>query len=455
MRLQTRLALLFGVVVTAAAAVMGALAYAAISQSVSASVDESLLAVSAPLARELSDDRMSGGEGMRGRGGDSGLALPHQTLLPNGTVVVADSGDVVLPVDAGDLAVARSASPAIRFSDVTIDARPYRVVAQSDGGARGAVQVGRDVTENVELLATLAWRLAVIGVAVAILAALAGWLLARRSASRLVELTDAAEDVTATGRLEATVPTEGSDEIARLGVAFSGMLAQLAQSRDDQQRLVQDAGHELRTPLTSLRTNVSLLRQFDAMPPETRERVIADLDGETRELTSLVNEVVHLAAASPADAPDVPVPLAPLARAVAERAYRRTGRTVSVVADGSVVLGQPAALERAVWNLVENACKFSRADTPIELVVQRGTVVVRDRGPGIAPADLPHVFDRFYRAADARALPGSGLGLAIVRDVAQAHGGRVFAANRPDGGAELGFTLPVQAEPTESGGAGT
>ena len=95
MRLQTRLALLFGAVVTAAAAVMGALAYAAISQSVSATVDESLLAVSAPLARELSDDRMSGGDGMRGRGGgggDSGLALPHQTLLPNGTVVVADSG---------------------------------------------------------------------------------------------------------------------------------------------------------------------------------------------------------------------------------------------------------------------------------------------------------------------------------------------------------------------------
>ncbi len=453
MRLQSRLALLFGAVVTAAAALMGLLSYAAIAGRLTAQADESLLAVSAPLAHDLAegrraddvaDDRGRSGPGDgRGERSSPELVLPTQVLLPDGTTVADPAAEVTLPVDVSDLAIARSASPAIVFRDATIDSRPYRVVTQSDGGARGAVQVGRDVSENAEVLASLAWLLTLIGAAVALLAAIAGWLLARRSATRLVQLTEAAEEVTATGQLNAEVPTAGSDEIARLGVAFNAMLVRLGQSREDQARLVQDAGHELRTPLTSLRTNVALLRQFDAMPPETRARVVADLDGETRELTHLVNEIVHVASATPADAPAEPVELAAVARAVAGRAQRRTGRVLLLSTDSSVAMGSAAALERATWNLVENACKFSPDGSPVELVVNRGTVLVRDRGPGIDPADLPHVFDRFYRATAARSQPGSGLGLAIVRDVAEAHGGQVLAVNRPDGGAELGFRVPV------------
>jgi two-component system sensor histidine kinase MprB len=365
-------------------------------------------------------------------------------LLPDGTVI-ADPNDQALPAGPADLAVARSASPAALFADATIDTRPYRMVTQTAGGSQGAVQVGRDVSENARVLTSLAWLLAGIGVVVAVLAALAGWLVARRTSSRLVVLTDAAEAVTETGRLDTDVPVSGTDEVARLATSFNAMLLRLGQARDDQQRLVQDAGHELRTPLTSLRTNVSLLRQFEAMPPDVRERVIADLDGETRELTALVDEVVTLAVAVPADSPRAPVDLGAMARSVAARAHRRTGRDVSLQVDGSVVLGQGALLARAMWNLVENACKFTPEGAPIELIVDRGSVLVRDRGPGIDPVDLAHVFDRFYRSTSARSLPGSGLGLAIVRDVAESHGGRAFAANRPDGGAEVGFWVPLSA----------
>ncbi len=447
MRLQTRLALLFGAVVTAAAALMGVLAYAAIAGRLASEVDSSLLEVSAPLAEELAEGRLSrdladDGDGRRGRS-DRGLVLPTQVLLVDGSVERLPTNTVLLPVDDTDLALARSAEPDERFRDVTVDGVPMRMVTQTEGAANGAIQVGRDVTENVAVLRSLAGLLTLIGVVVASLAALAGWLLARRSAARLVELTEAAEQVSATGQLDVAVPTGGTDEIGRLGSAFDAMLLRLGQSREDQQRLVQDAGHELRTPLTSLRTNVHLLGQYDALPPETRARVIADLQGETTELTHLVNEIVHLAESGPADAPLQPVPLARLAESVAARAARRTGRTIDLTVDGSTVLGNPTALERAIWNLVENAVKFSPADTPVELVVDRGTVVVRDHGPGIDPADLPHVFDRFYRSTAARALPGSGLGLAIVRDVAVAHGGRVFATNQPDGGAELGFFIPL------------
>ena len=449
MRLQTRLAILFGAVVTASAVLMGTLSYVAMASRLQAQVDQSLLEVSTPLARDLArgdlprqlvDDRDSR-EGRGGRGGTE-LVLPTQVLLPDGTVI-SDPQDVALPTGEQDLAVARSATPAVLFADASIDTRPYRTVTQTAGGAQGAVQVGRDVSENERVLASLAWLLAGIGLIVAVLAALAGWLVARRTSSRLVELTDAAETVTQTGRLDTDVPVSGTDEVARLASSFNAMLVRLGQARDDQQRLVQDAGHELRTPLTSLRTNVSLLRQFEAMSPEVRERVIADLDGETRELTSLVDEVVTLAVAVPADTPRAPVDLAALARSVAARAHRRTGRDVSLQLDGSVVLGQGALLARATWNLVENACKFSPEGAPIELVVDRGTVLVRDRGPGIDPSDLAHVFDRFFRSTSARSLPGSGLGLAIVRDVAESHGGRAFAANRRDGGAEVGFWVPL------------
>lgn len=452
MRLQTRLALLFGAVVTAAAALMGVLAYAAIAQRLASEVDSSLLEVSAPLAEELEDGRVprevAGDDDDRHGRSERGLLLPTQVLLPDGSVVRAPTSAVLLPFDDTDLAIARSAEPAQRFRDVKVAGLPLRMVTQTDGDSNGAIQVARDVTENVAVLRSLAGMLTLIGVVVAALAALVGWLLARRSATRLVELTDAAEAVTATGRVDVAVPTGGTDEIGRLGSAFDAMLLRLGQARDDQQRLVQDAGHELRTPLTSLRTNVHLLGQYDALPPETRARVIADLRGETNELTHLVNEVVHLAESGPADAAPEPILLAGLAESVVARAERRTGRMITLTADDSVVLGNPTALERALWNLVENAAKFSPASTPIDLVVDQGSVVVRDHGPGIDPADLPHVFDRFYRSTTARALPGSGLGLAIVRDVAVGHGGRVFAGNQPDGGAALGLTIPLAGADT-------
>jgi len=280
------------------------------------------------------------------------------------------------------------------------------------------------------------------------LAAAVGWLIARQVTRRLARLTGVAEEVAATGRLDVPVPVEGTDEAGRLGGAFNEMLIALGRSRDAQQRLVQDAGHELRTPLTSLRTNVSVLRRHESLPPETRTRVIEDLDAETRELTGLVNELVELATDARDDEPHQHIELGPLAERVAERARRRTGRSITVTADGSVVDVRPQALERVVSNLLDNAAKFDALAAgdgvePIEVEITGGRLEVRDRGPGIPADDLDHVFDRFYRAVGARSRPGSGLGLAIVRDLVEAHGGTVSAENRPGGGALVSFTLPT------------
>ncbi|WP_221353214.1 sensor histidine kinase [Streptomyces beigongshangae] len=391
--------------------------------------------------------------------GDTDGGPRDEIVRPSGTVVqvlgpggsVVDRGHPPLPVGAADRPVAagRSAGRLVVHRDVEVGDGDdvYRVATVSLGGGRGAVQVAQEFSGTEDLLRDLQQRTVLLEAAVVTAAGLFGWWLARRITSRLVRLTGVAEDVARTGRLDIQVPVAGHDEVGRLGRSFDRMLGRLAQSEDDQRRLVQDAGHELRTPLTSLRTNISLLRRIDELPPAVRTELVADLAEESRELTDLVNELVALAAGRSDTEPPRRVSLADLADEVAVTARRRTGRAVTVRVSGDpAVDGRPAALQRAVSNLVENAAKFDRGGTgPIELVVTRAgdtvRVEVRDRGPGIAQEDLDRVFDRFYRAPDARSLPGSGLGLSIVREVAAAHGGEPFAVRREGGGSVTGFTV--------------
>ncbi|MFF5187701.1 ATP-binding protein [Streptomyces sp. NPDC000345] len=268
--------------------------------------------------------------------------------------------------------------------------------------------------------------------------------MAGRITRRLLRLAEVAEEVSADGRvvLDGARLAGGRDEVGRLSASFGRMLGRIAAAREAQERLVHDAAHELRTPLTSLRANATVLRRAGELTPDARERLIDDVESETRELGDLVDQLVELALARIHEEAEEPVELAEVARRAGRRVYRRTGRLVHVDADGSVVRGRPQALERAVGNLLENAAKFDPAGgDPLEIRVRRGAVTVSDRGPGIGAKDLPRVFDRFYRAESARGLPGSGLGLAIVRDVAEAHGGTVRAGARPGGGTSIGFSV--------------
>ncbi|AGS71046.1 sensor histidine kinase [Streptomyces collinus] len=372
-----------------------------------------------------------------------------QVLGARGQIV--DHGSPALPVTARDRAVASAgaAGRLVQHKDVRVGEDLFRIATVSLGDGKGAVQVAQEFSDTEDLLRALQQRTLILMSAVVVAAGLFGWWLARRITRRLVILTSAAEDVARTRQLGIEVPVTGLDEVGRLGRAFDRMLGRLAQSEEDQRRLVQDAGHELRTPLTSLRTNISLLRRIDELPPATREDLVADLGQEARELTDLVNELVDLAAGQSDSEPPQQVDLADIAEEVLGLAKRRTGREVVLRVSGDTRTdGRPGMLQRALSNLVENAAKFDRDGTaPIEINLtgpaRPGTVRVEvlDRGPGIAEGDLIRIFDRFYRAADARSLPGSGLGLSIVREVAMAHGGAPFAFRREGGGAVIGFTV--------------
>lgn len=430
MSLRTKLAISFAAIAAVVAALMGVIGYTATNEQLQRTADQALLSGG---GRPVGP----GGEDHREQRGQDATAV----LSPTGEVLRSD-GVVVLPVTDADRAAASSQRPTVTARTQSIDGTPYRILTVSPGEGRGAVMVARDWSEAAAVLRRLAGVLAVCAIALTAVAAGLGWWLAHRITKRLVLLTDTAERVSATGELDVEVPGAGTDEVGRLAGSFNAMLGRLAQSQSDQQRLVQDAGHELRTPLTSLRTNISLLERFEDLEPDVRARVLADLRGESRELTGLVNEVLALAGGQGANGEPEAVALADVVQMVATRARRRTDREILVTTDDSQILAPRAAVERAVWNLVDNAAKFDPGGAAVEIHVKDGAVEVLDRGPGVPAEDVPHLFDRFYRPVASRSLPGSGLGLAIVKDVADANGGRVYVRARDGGGSVFGIAWP-------------
>nr|WP_203690903.1 HAMP domain-containing sensor histidine kinase [Streptomyces sp. SID12488] len=464
--LRTTFAVSFAAVAAGVTVLVGFLSYDAAARLVRVDQQSAFAEVVQDLQDEVRHNKMTPQDFSSSEPGHD-IVRPSRTdvqvLGPAGEVV--DSGSPALPVTAADRRIAGSpvAGLAVQHKDVAVGQDVYRIATVSLGGerseGRGAVQVAQEFSDTEDLLRELQQRTILMMAAVVVAAGLFGWWLARRITHRLRILASAAEDVARTRRLGIQVPVTGSDEVGRLGRSFDRMLGRLAQSEEDQRRLVQDAGHELRTPLTSLRTNISLLRRIDELPPATREDLVDDLAIEARELTDLVNELVDLAAGQSDTEPKQRLDVADIADEVAVVARRRTGREVVVRVSGETAAdARPAALQRAISNLVENASKFDRGGTtPIEIAVtgpdrarqgggRQGAIRVEvlDRGPGVAEGDLLRLFDRFYRAADARSLPGSGLGLSIVREVAIAHGGAPFANRRDGGGAVIGFTVGGQ-----------
>lgn len=451
-KLGTRFAVAFAVVAAVVIALFGSLAYNTAASLIRTDARDEFDSTVESLSSDLSEPQAG-----RDNISPDSLQVLHsdtftfQVLRPDGSVAVpVRQGDAleVLPVRQQDRETAAAQEAGVVATrDDSANEEDYRVAAVSLGGGNGAVLVGQRLSPTERILDSLAVQTLVVGLAVLAGAALTGWLVGRGTTGRLVRLTETAEYVTSTGRVDQVTPElgeAGRNEVRRLGRAFNAMLARLASSREEQRRLVQNASHELRTPLTSLRTNASVLQRFDQLDPQARQRLIDDLQGEARELTDLVNELVELATEKRRDEPEQDVELRELAQRVTQRVQRRTGREVTVDADGSVVRGRPSALERALSNPVENAAKFDTDGAhPIEVVIADGRVEVRDRGPGIAEEELGHVFERFYRSPTARGMSGSGLGLSMVADIATEHGGTVFARNREGGGAVIGVHLPT------------
>ena len=363
-----------------------------------------------------------------------------QIVSADGEVRRPPDADIPIPVDDRVLEVASGAAAPF-FADETIADTPVRVLTFPV--ARGiAVQILRPLDEVDNTLDRLRTFLILISLGGIGLAVALGLIVSRAAVAPVARLTRATERVTETGDLSERIDARGQDELSRLAGSFNAMLGALETSTKAQRQLVADASHELRTPLTSLRTNFEVLMGDRELDPEERRRLLDDVVEQIGEMTTLIAELIELARGDqlPAEPEDVRLDL--VAEAAVERVRRdRPGVTFNTDFRESVVRGVPSSLERAIGNVLDNAAKWSPPGGEVELSVDRGTVTVRDYGPGIADTDLPYVFDRFYRSSSARTMPGSGLGLAIVRQVAEAHGGSVVAERAEGGGTRVTLHL--------------
>ncbi|WP_231388819.1 cell wall metabolism sensor histidine kinase WalK [Marmoricola sp. URHB0036] len=327
----------------------------------------------------------------------------------------------------------------------------YRAVAVPVGDDQALI-LSQSLKPTDQMLDRLGLVMLLFGLAGMISAGLAGWAVARNGLRPVRRLTTAVEDIARTERLD-PIPVEGNDEVARLAQAFNAMLTALSASQARQRQLVADAGHELRTPLTSLRTNLDLLAQADAsaqLSEASRKELLDDVRAQITEMTTLIGDLVELAREDPATPSVEPVELAAVVSQAVTRVRRRTTTVEFVVhTEPWWVTGDSAALERAITNLLDNAAKWSPQGGCVTVELKQGTVMVSDQGRGISDADLPRVFDRFYRSAESRGMPGSGLGLSIVKAVADRHGGNVRAGTGPEGGAAFWFHVPGTMAPPE------
>ena len=444
MKLRTRISVVAAVAVAVAVVLVSAAAFVVARQQLRSEVDDSLIERAVAI-QGLGDDPRGiiGSEGPMRRGfglfgfsarGSTFDTVYYQVTLSTGEVLIPE-GQAVLPPADPDVA----AGTVILTDDHIDDVHVRMATVQSD--LLGIVQIARPLTEVDATLAGLSAALFVFGVVGVLLAAGAGLLIARSALKPIDELAEAAEHVAETQDLGARIEIVSNDEVGRLAAEFNAMLAALETSRQEQQRLVRDAGHELRTPLTALRTNIELLGRTPGLTDDQRSELISAADAEVKDLSSLVGEVVDLASDRHTEGPTEDLLLDETVALCVERAIRRFDVEIRLDAEPSPVRGRPAALSRAVDNLLDNAVKWGADDGPIDVKVAGGRVTVRDHGPGIDAADRDQVFDRFYRSAAARSMPGSGLGLSIVKQVVEAHGGAVFAEPAEGGGAVVGFDL--------------
>ncbi|MFC3436269.1 HAMP domain-containing sensor histidine kinase [Nocardia seriolae] len=427
--LRGRIAVFFVLAMALALAGMAAAAYVVVGHELNGTLDLNLRRQATRIARQFPTEPSVAAISGQCRY----LAAPScvQVVAADGSIRSEIHPDQPLPVDAGTRAVAAGSADGF-FTDFTLDGLPMRMcTTQLEPGSAVQVAQRSDPVDTGQRRVGLA--LLAAAAAGLVLAAIIGTVLARRALAPVATLTEAAERVARTGDPKQHIRVTGSDELARLAVSVNTMLVELdaaltaeRESRAAQQRLVADASHELRTPLTALRTNIDLLRRADRMSPADLGATAAALRVQSEELSGLVTDLIDLARADDPDAvretlEDLRLDL--LVEDCLDTARRHwPAIEFAATMDPVTIQGAPARLSRAITNLLDNAAKFSSPGGTVEITVAGRAVSIRDAGPGIPAADLPHIFERFYRSAAARATSGHGLGLAIVSQVAALHG---------------------------------
>lgn len=448
--LRTRIVLTLVVLSVAATIAVGVSTYRSTSRVLRSEVDRSLEdAVDRARARGPGRPRPGFAERFAEPRGAGDVVV--QLLGPSGRVFSTDG--VELPVEDSDRELAGSLSPDTEVRDDEIDGTPVRILTAGRGGGRGAVMAARSLVETERVLDQLGRRTLLAVLVVGGLAAAAGALFANQATRRLSRLTQAAEAVAATGDLSVGVPESGHDETGRLAGSFNAMLAALARSREEQRRLVQDAGHELRTPLTSLTLALHLL----AFKPELTRDMAHVLQVSADRLQALVERVLRLGQQVRGESRTAlalaSIELLPLLEDIAAEyapvAHAKGLQLLIGVPEGLAVWGERSRLRRALHEVLDNAVRYSsRGAIQVTAEVQDGLALISitDQGPGIPDEEREHLFDSFYRGRSARALaetPGAGLGLNLAKRDIELLGGQIWLERSGSDGSMMCVSLPA------------
>ena len=350
---------------------------------------------------------------------------------------LSDSGQNS-PIVVNDQIRAAAREQESRFLNaMSTDGTKLRVYIRNLPGD-GSLVVGTRDDRVQRSVARLAWFLTFLCLGATAAGAGTGYLLARRGMKPIQRLTRNAEEIARTKDPKAIVDVTRTDEVGQLALAFASMLGELKQSQEQQKHLIADASHELRTPLTSLRSNVSLLRQQTQFDDE----IFSAIDNEVLAMQSTVADIIDLARGAESLYITEGILFADVVQHCFDLARQRFPEVlwsveISPEAESFDIDGDRALLSRAVGNLLENAGKYTpgggRVDVGLRLVGETLKLTVSDSGPGIAEDDLERIFERFYRAADARKTVGSGLGLAMVKATVLLHHGHVEAVSSASG----------------------
>lgn len=465
---SARLAILFALLVALTALVTGGFASASTNSRIKDNVDQFLRERAIDISegrrrpqRQRPEDRgRPNGPNNNSNNDDSELLVGDSDAVDGDSVERAVEADAVvqvldgdgfviartgiaLPVSDADVSMAKSPAPVLLRTE-TVNGEEYRIATMTLAGGDGAVQVAQSLASTNLVLGEIRSEVIVASVGLSALAGLLGWAVASGTTRPLRRLTRSVEEVRETQDLSRRVALDRGDELGRLSTSFDELLQTLASSRDQQQQLVQDAAHELRTPLTSVRANIDFLQRATNLDEETRTMTLQGIRSELSELSDLLAEVVELATESEDPATFEQIDLVTAAEAALAQFELRSPRPVERDMSSSLVMGNHAALTRAIGNLIGNADKYTPdGAAPIRVEVRDGRVLVADRGPGIQASDRSKIFERFWRADEARSASGSGLGLAIVKKAVDDHRGTVFVHERLGGGTEIGFQLPT------------
>ncbi len=437
--IRVRLTVAFAAAMVCVIGAMAVLVYVRVGGALLTSVDQTLRAQAAEAVTHAHDEH-----GLVDPDAASGVTLA-QVVSAAGRPLKSSQPGLPPLLDRSD--AARSARGATLRRTVFLQ-RPrgeWRVLAEPVPSG-GAIVVARSLAAREEALHRIFRELLIVGPLVVLLASLAGYLLAA-AALRPVELMRRrAESVTPSSAGLLPVSPAG-DEISRLAVTLNDMLSRLHAALEHERRFVADASHELRTPVALLRTELELALRRPRSAEELTLAIRSALD-ETVRLSRLADDLLLLARAEEGSLPlrQQRLELTELFEGVAVRfanRAREAGRHVRAVPSTACVEGDPARLEQALNNLVDNALNYGDGEVEIFAAAKNGSVELHvvDHGPGFDDAFLNRAFDRFSRADESRPRSGAGLGLSIVQLIADVHGGSVGAANRPSGGADVWLTL--------------